>query len=551
MVSLLVDTVSFVEAGSVAGSVARSVDRAMSTAASGLGRLSHMAGSDPNGLKWAASYDAAAGQIFSYATQLQNGCASLARNLAVTGYFYEVAEISNAGGTAAGLAFPAPITETGCLAVASAAGGQRTFPNPNPAFEWIAEQIANLVGDMWPDGDTDKLNQASTVWHHLADDLDDVASGLKSVIHALAAVDTPELPRIHDAVSQVRTFAKKLATAARHLGTACNTLSGQIAHVHMQTEITVGITTGAIAVTVGAALGLTVFTFGISDAVGVAGVAGETAGAVATITGFIAELAASISTAVGGIVASTAGLVGLDAGIATVIGTTVGDITASAVLWGFAGAGEDMVITGITQPGDNLADAAEQGFISGAIGGGIGGAFGKTFELIGGAGVPSINNVTTSLENTTAAIDLDDRVALSDYTNSGYSDMNYALRGGMTMDADLTARADAVSTALSKLPDHPGMAYRGTDLTSDQIASYLPGTIREDPAFLSASIDETKSFNGNTLFIIDSVHGKDVSPFSIHDEAEVLFDKGTSFEVTANFIDSASGRHIIIMGETR
>ncbi len=400
MVSLLVDTLSFVEAGSQAAEVARSVDRALSKATSGLGRLSHMAGSDPNGLKWAGAYDQAAGQLFGYAAQLHDATSTVARNLTATGYYYEVAEITNAGQTVE-LVLPAPILEASCPYLPSAAGGARVFPNPNPAFEWIAEQIANLVGDMWPDGDTTKLDQASKVWHAFADDLDDVASGLSSVKGALDGVDTPELPRVHDSIDRVRTFAKKLATASRDLGTAANQLSGKIAYVHTQTEITVGITIGVIAATVAAALGLTVFTFGISDAVGVAGVAGETAGAAATITGFIGELAATISSAVGGIVASTAGLVGISADMAAAIGVAVGDVSATAVLWGVAGAAENTIVTGITEPGSDLADAAGEGFISwgigGALGGALGGGLGRTIEFVGGDGVAGTAGAAESI----------------------------------------------------------------------------------------------------------------------------------------------------------
>ncbi|MDP9026429.1 MAG: hypothetical protein M3N46_02585, partial [Actinomycetota bacterium] len=176
------------------------------------------------------------------------------------------------------------------------------------------------------------------------------------------------------------------ATAARELGSACNNLSGKIAYVHAQTEITVTITIAAIGVTVAAALGLTVFTFGISDAVGVAGVAGETAGAAATITGFIGELAASISSAVGGLAASGAAVVGISADMAAIIGGTIGDVSASAVLWGAAGAGENTIVTAVTEPGSDLLEAAGDGFIGGAAGGAVGGMFGKAFELANGGG---------------------------------------------------------------------------------------------------------------------------------------------------------------------
>ncbi len=384
MVSLLVDTDSFLEAGAQARTVTQSVEHAMARAVSGFSGSHQMGGSDQNGAKWARSYDEASSKLFTYVAQLQDASSTLSRKLDVTGAYYELVELANAGVPDASLTLPAPIVATSCPYIPSAVGGQRTFPNPNPAFEWIAEQISNLIGDMWPDGDTDKLNHASTVWHRLADDLDDASTSLKHVTESLVGLDTPELSQVHDEVAQLRSFAKKVATACRELGKACNDLSGQIAHVHLQTEITVGIAITAIGVTAAAALGLTPFTFGISDAVGAGAVAGEVAGAVGTISGFIADLAAMISTGIGTIAASTAGLVGISADLAASIGVTVGDISASAVLWGVAGAGEDVIVTSITQPGTSLVDAAEDGFVGGFIGGGIGGTFGRALTIIRG-----------------------------------------------------------------------------------------------------------------------------------------------------------------------
>ena len=399
MVSLVVDTRSFVDAGERALLSAGAVASALGRASSGLAGLSQMAGSDPNGLTWAAAYDKGAGQIFSNTGVLQNAARAVARKLAVTGYFYELVETTNAGGNGAGLSFPAPASPALCLAVASAAGGRRVFPNPNPAFEWVAEQVSNLVGEMWPDGDTGKLDAASKVWHRLADDLDAVATGLTSVTDALEGISTPELSKIHTSVSQLRSFATKLASGARQIGSACTELSGKIRYVHAQTEITVGILIATVAPTAGASLGLTVVTFGISDAVGAAAIAGETGGAVATIMGFIAELSTSISSAVGGIVAASAEFVGIGAEVAAGIGTVTGGMTAGAVMWGIAGAGENTIVTGITEPGSNLADAAADGFIEWGAGGALGGGLGKAFELVGGGG-----KVTVLVKETDAVV---------------------------------------------------------------------------------------------------------------------------------------------------
>jgi hypothetical protein len=420
MVSLLVDTVSFVDAGAHAQRSAHAVESALGRASSGLGGLSQMAGSDPNGAKWAAAYDKGAGQIFSYTGQLQDAVAAVARKLAVTGYYYELVEATNAGGNGAGLSFPAPASQSTCLSVASAAGGKRVFPNPNPAFEWIAEQVSNLVGEMWPDGDTGKLDAASKVWHQFADDLDAVSTGLTSVTDALAGISTPELAKIHTSVSQLRSFAKKLASAARQVGSACNELSGKINYVHVQTEITVGVLIAAVAVTAGAALGLTVFTFGISDVAGAGAIAGETGGAVATIMGFIADLTASISTTVGGIVAASAEFVGIGGEVAAGIGTVAGDMTAGAVMWGVAGAGENTIVTGITEPGSNLLDAAGDGFIEwGATGGVFGGAFGAGRLAAGEGMAASVKQIAVPLTSKTIPQSLFDATYAASVHNPG------------------------------------------------------------------------------------------------------------------------------------
>lgn len=386
MVSLLVDTTSFLEAGRSAHAAAMSVERALSRAASGFAGSGHMAGSDEHGRTWASSYDEASGRVFRYTAQLHDAVATVARKLTVTGSYYELAELANAGIAEASVTLPPPVSLTSAPHIPSAAGGNRKFPNSNPAYEWVAEEISKLLGDLWPDGDTGKLDHASTVWHSLADDLSDIASSLGHIPDALAGVDTPELSKIDDQVAAVKSFAKKLSAACRTLGKACNDLAGKINYVHAQTEITLGITIAAIIATIAAAAVLTPVTFGISDVAGAGGVAAETAGAVATITGFITELATTISAGVAEVVASTAGLVGISADLAATIGVTVGDVTAGAVLWGTAGAAENTIVTAVTEPGSDLGAAAEEGFLSWGAGGAFGGILGKTVEIVGANG---------------------------------------------------------------------------------------------------------------------------------------------------------------------
>ncbi|MEV6072598.1 hypothetical protein AB0L82_39165 [Nocardia sp. NPDC052001] len=65
--------------------------------------------------------------------------------------------------------------------------------------------------------------------------------------------------------------------------------------------------------------------------------------------------------------------------------------------------------------------------------------------------------------------------------------MNEALRSGR-VDPAMAAEIDALRTALTKLPDHHGMVYRGTPtLPPAVLARYRPGSIIDEKAFVSSS----------------------------------------------------------------
>lgn len=97
------------------------------------------------------------------------------------------------------------------------------------------------------------------------------------------------------------------------------------------------------------------------------------------------------------------------------------------------------------------------------------------------------------------------------------------------MDPEIVARVAAMSSALSKLPDRPGVTFRGAELSPAQIASYAPGQIRTESAFLSTTADPARDFPGNTLFIIDAKHAKVVSGFSALLESEAAKKRARAF----------------------
>jgi hypothetical protein len=150
-----------------------------------------------------------------------------------------------------------------------------------------------------------------------------------------------------------------------------------------------------------------------------------------------------------------------------------------------------------------------------------------------------------------------DQSALSFYTGSAYRGMNNMLRGeGHFRPEDRTylqEHADAVSTALAKLPDHPGTTFRGVDYSNDVLDGYQPGSVITHHAFTSTSTDlrvATDSFDGNTLLTITGKSGKDVDALSSNSgEAEILYDKGTEFQVVSKEWDPTLGKWHIDLEE--
>lgn len=113
--------------------------------------------------------------------------------------------------------------------------------------------------------------------------------------------------------------------------------------------------------------------------------------------------------------------------------------------------------------------------------------------------------------------------------------------------AELTARVDAISRALTKLPPFIGDVRRGATLTPDLWDFYAPGRTVQELAFTSTT-RLAEGFTGNTQFRIASVTGKDISAYSVFpEEQEVLFDRGTEFLVLGHEI--VNDRHIIQMME--
>jgi hypothetical protein len=146
-----------------------------------------------------------------------------------------------------------------------------------------------------------------------------------------------------------------------------------------------------------------------------------------------------------------------------------------------------------------------------------------------------------------------DRAALHHYTTSAYRDINEVLRGSSGLPpwerGEIRAMADRISEGLAKLAAQPGTTYRGVTYSEDVLARYQPGSVVTEHAFTSTSRDVAVAqgtFDGNVLM---NVVGRDVAPFSTYPEVEILYDKGTQFQVTGRTWESDIGKWVINLEE--
>lgn len=132
-----------------------------------------------------------------------------------------------------------------------------------------------------------------------------------------------------------------------------------------------------------------------------------------------------------------------------------------------------------------------------------------------------------------------------------YGPANAALRSGDA--AAIQQYQDFITAAdrgLEHLPAYDGTVYRGTTLTPDQAARYVPGETVTEPAFTSTAANASSQFAGNTEFVITSTDGRvigDLSHFT--NEREVLFRPGSEFEVLSVQSDVATHKLIIQMAQ--
>ncbi|MEO5534191.1 MAG: ADP-ribosyltransferase [Pseudolysinimonas sp.] len=160
-----------------------------------------------------------------------------------------------------------------------------------------------------------------------------------------------------------------------------------------------------------------------------------------------------------------------------------------------------------------------------------------------------------------------DAKAIYDYTtDAGYQPMNEYLRYG-TIDgghiptanevASIESRISATTEALSKLPSAPGYVTRGVGITQDFLDQFVEGKPWHDNGFASSTLSpqvthefvERAVAEGKQPGIME-IYGQTgtvVRPISAFQaEAEILFQRGTEFDVISKFADADGVWHIVL-----
>ena len=151
-----------------------------------------------------------------------------------------------------------------------------------------------------------------------------------------------------------------------------------------------------------------------------------------------------------------------------------------------------------------------------------------------------------------SALTQDEAVSIMAYTSELYQEINRRLRLGEPLD-EFKVLVDSINSGLKRLPDYRGIVYRSSaDLSAKLEAEHREGCVVDYPAFTSSSLSGFHEQFGTKHFLISSMHGKDISPISIHyqrdSEREVLFASGTHFQVLKP--DLFEGRPAVFLKET-
>lgn len=391
MTTRRIDPTLYVQAADAFDAVAESADTVGSTARSSANGFASMAGSDPGGEQFAGAYDEVAGAALQNIFDIGVRANSLDRLFMASG-----GNAASAEAVASGQPFDAgsftlrpPRSPQSVAPPPSAFGGSTNEPTG-----W--DLVMDVVGMMWPNADTDKLDDAARAWKDIARDVRRLATDVRQGDNPVASLDSVELVKARTEVSDFATDIGEVADLIEDLGTQCGEYADDVREAHKEViEMLVQLAI-EIAATVAISAALSAFTFGASAAAGAAAMTARIAvigGRIITILtrvgGTAARVAvrirairaslipfalrhkrqvkAAIDLAAGTAAAVTAEVVVKrgDANLLAVLGSSlVGGAVSDVIARPFGRYGEHVVVQALAGGAGGAAGAATDGLIS-------------------------------------------------------------------------------------------------------------------------------------------------------------------------------------------
>lgn len=198
----------------------------------GLAGSGAMAGSDPAGMQWAASYEEAARTVHAVLIDLETACLKIAVMLQQTGFNHGMAEAASDPTKSAPTPADPAVYLPGKRAVPDLPSAKGGSTNP-PAGWWLVE---HTVGYVWPNGHPDRLRAAATAWSTCADAVQGASYHVPEAAQAILDQQSPEVQDAFTVCSSMSEHIEDTASACREVAKACSDFADGIDKAHHDVE---------------------------------------------------------------------------------------------------------------------------------------------------------------------------------------------------------------------------------------------------------------------------------------------------------------------------
>ena len=198
----------------------------------GLAGSGAMAGSDPAGTQWAASYDEAARGVHAVLIDLETASLKLAVMLQQTGFNHGMAESASDPTKSAPTPADPAVYLPGKRAVPELPSAQGGSTNP-PAGWWLIE---HTVGYLWPNGHPDRLRAAATAWTTCADAVLGASYYLPEAVQGILDQQSPEVQDAFTVCNSMSEHLEDTAATCREVAKACADFADGIDKAHHDVE---------------------------------------------------------------------------------------------------------------------------------------------------------------------------------------------------------------------------------------------------------------------------------------------------------------------------